>query len=63
MVMWAVICAFFVLLGLAEATRATSELPGVYSLLSARGIRATAEFAGCHYSGFGRGRTEYWAES
>lgn len=49
--MWLLVCAFFVVFGVATTWKAASGLPQTYSHLSSHGVRATALFAGCRVTG------------
>ncbi len=68
--MWLLLCAFFLIFGLATAWQAAFDLPATYSRLSSSGVRATATFAGCRVTGIRdhecrlalayQGRTRTW---
>jgi hypothetical protein len=51
---WILVCAFFVVFGIATAWKAAFGLPRTYSRLASHGVRATATFAGCRVTGIRR---------
>jgi hypothetical protein len=46
-VVWSVVCGFFLILGVVTAWNAAAGLPRTYSSLDAHGVHETATFAGC----------------
>jgi Bacterial PH domain len=50
-VVWSVVCVFFLVFGIVTAWQAASGLPRTYSRLDTYGVHATATFAGCRVTG------------